>query len=116
MEAAAIMKMVEYVFRHFCFIIGVIVSKDDSTMRYVLKYPSIDSQGQVLNSSKVKLDQEITVPSFLADPSHLVEVFANHTFSIVNDGKDQRCGYTKSDALRIKKYWGYMIKKNRRKI
>ena len=39
MEAAAIMKMVEYEFRDHCFIIDAIVSGDDSTMRSVLNHP-----------------------------------------------------------------------------
>ena len=72
----------------------------------MLKHPSIGAQGQVLKSDKVKLDDKIPVPFFLADPSHRVKVFAKHIFSIVNYGKAQRYGRNKEDALRIKKYWG----------
>ena len=50
------------------------------------------------------------MPYFLADPYHRVKVVDKHIFSIVNDGKAQQCGCTKADDLRLKKYWGYMIK------
>ena len=68
-----------------------------------------------MKSSKGKLDEEILDPSFLADPSHIVKVVAKHIFSIVKEIRAQRCGCTKADALRIKKYWWYMIKNNREK-
>ena len=65
-----------------------------------------------MKSSKVKLDEEISEPSFLADNSHRLKVVAKHIFSIVNKSRSQRYGCTKSYALRLKKYWGYMIKNN----
>ena len=116
MDAAEILKMVEDTLLDICFIIDAIISGDDITMQAVLKHPSIGAQGQVLESSKVKLFEEISVISFLAYPFHRVKVVSKHIFSIVNDVKAQRCGCTKSDALRLKKYWGYMIKKNIIKI
>ena len=110
MEAYAILNMVEdKLYNHF-FIIDVIVSTDDRKMRDVLKHPSKGAQGQVLKSSKGKLDEEIPEPSFLADPSQCMKVVAKHIFSISNESRDQQCGCTKAYALRIKKYWGYMIK------
>ena len=115
MEASAILKMVEDAFLNRFFTIDVIVSDDDSTMRAVLKHPYICFRGQVLKSPKGKLHTEIPEPSFLADPSHCVKVVVKHIFSIVNESRDLRCGCTKSDALQIKKYWGYMIKNNREK-
>ena len=81
----------------------------------MLKHPYIGVQGQVMKSSKRKIDEEITEPSFLADPSHRVKVVAKHMFSIVNKSRAQRCRCTKEDALRLKKDWGYMIKNNREK-
>ena len=39
MEADEILKMVEYLFLHNCFIIDVTVSADDKTMRAVIKHP-----------------------------------------------------------------------------
>ena len=95
------------------FVIDIIVSDDDSTMRAVLKHPSKGARGQVLKSSKGKLHEDIHEPYFLADPSHRVKVVAKHIFSIVNKIRDLQCGCTKADALRLKKDWGYMIKKNR---
>ena len=115
MEDSAILNMVEDVFYNRFFIIDIIVSDDDSMIRAVLKHPSKGAQGQVLKSSKGNLHEDIPEPSFLADPSHRVKVVAKHIFSIVNESRDLRCGCTKADALRLKKYWGYMIKKNREK-
>ena len=48
MEASAVLKMVEDAFYNRFFIIDVIVSNDDSTMRAVLKHPSKGARGQVL--------------------------------------------------------------------
>ena len=70
-------------------------------------------RGQVLKSSKGKIDEEIPEPSLLADPSHCVKVVAKHIFSIVNKSMARRYGCTKADALRLNKYWGYMMKNNR---
>ena len=45
-----------------------------------------------------------------------MKVVSKHIFTIVNKSRAQGCGCTKSDALQLKKYWGYTIKKNREKI
>ena len=76
--------MVEDAFYNRFFIVDVIVSDGDSTMRAVLKHPLIGVRGQFLKTSKGKLDEEIPDPSFLADPSHRVKVVSKHIFSIVN--------------------------------
>ena len=62
MEASAILKMVEDAFYNRFFIVDVIVSNDDSTMRAVLKHPSIGVRVQHLKTSKGKLDEEIPEP------------------------------------------------------
>ena len=99
MEASAILKMVEDELYNRFFIIDVIVSDDDSTMRAVLKNTYIGVRGQVLKSSKVNLDEEIPEPSFLVYPSHCVKVVAERIYSIVNESRAQRCGCTKADSL-----------------
>ena len=105
MENSEILKMVEDSFYNRLFIIYFVVRNNDSTMQAVLKHISKGERGQVLNSSKGKIDEEIPDPSFLADPSHCMKVVAKHIFSIVNKIRAQRCGCTKADALRLKKYW-----------
>ena len=91
--------MVEDASYNCFFIIDVIVSNDGIRMRDVLKHPPIGVRGQVMKSSKGKLDEEIPETSFLADPSHHVKVVAKHIFSIVNESRDQQCGCTKADYI-----------------
>ena len=76
----------------------------------MLKHPYKVAQGQVLKSSKGKIDEETLDPSFLADPPHRVKVVLKHIFSIANESGAQQYGSTKADALQLKKNWGYMIK------
>ena len=106
MEASYILKMVEDEFYNRFFIVAVIIRGNDSTVQSMLKNTSIGVRGQVLNTYKGKLDEEILEPSFIADPSHCVKVVAKHIFSIVNKIRAQRCGCTKADALQLKKDWG----------
>ena len=113
MEASEILNMVEdSLYNHF-FIIDFIVRDDDRTMRYVLKNPSKGAQGQVMKSPKGKNYEETPEPSFLVDPFCLVKAVAKHIFSIVDKSRDQQCGFTKSHALRLNKYWGNMINNHR---
>ena len=113
MEAVEIMNMIEDASHYCCFIIDFIVRNDEITIHCVLKHPSIGARGQVLKSSKGKLDEEIPVPSLLAYPSHCVKVFARQIFYVVDNGKAHQCGCTKADTRRLKKDWECMIKKNR---
>ena len=92
MEASAILKMVEDALYNRFFIIHLIVSKDDSTIRAVLEHPSKGAQGQVLKSSKGKLDEEILDQYFFSDISHCVKVIDKHIFSIINKSRAQQCG------------------------
>ena len=106
------MKMVEYAFCHCCFIIDIVVSDNDITIRAVTKNISRGARGKVLKSSKGKLDEKIPVPSLLADLYHSVKVFATSPPTVVNDDKTLRCGCTRADSIRLNKYWGYKVKKN----
>ena len=109
MEASAILNMVKDAFYNFFLIIDVIVRNNDSTMQAVLKHTCKGYQVQVLKPSKGKIHEEIPDPYLLADPPHRVKVVAKHIFSIVNESEARICGFTKADALRINKYWSYMI-------
>ena len=115
MEASAILNMLEDAFYNSFFIIDDIVKNNDSTMRAVINHPSIGVRGQVMKTSKGKIDDEIPEPSFIADPSHNVNDIAKHIFSVVNKSRAQRCGFTKVYAIRLNKDWGYMINNNRKK-
>ena len=81
-----------------------IVSDDDSTMRALLKYPK--------NHKRGKLNPEIPEPSWLADPSHRTKVVAKYMFNLATLPKSKST-CTKIDAVRVKKYFGYMLKTNR---
>ena len=83
MEYSEILKMIEDALYNCFFIIDVKLINNDSTMQDVLKHSYKGAQGHGLKSSKVKQDEEIPEPSFLADPSHLVKVVAKHIFSTV---------------------------------
>ena len=101
--------MVEDAYYNRFFIIGVIDSDDNSTMQAMLKHPIFGVRGQVLKTSKGKLDVQIPETSFLADPSHRIKVVAKHIFYIVDDSKAQRCRCTRADAIRLRKDWGFII-------
>ena len=68
MEASAILKMVEDAFYNCFFIIDVIVSDNEITMRAVRKHPSKVSRGQFLKSSEGKLHEDTPEPSFSHAP------------------------------------------------
>ena len=57
MEDSAILKMVYNALYNRFFIIDAIVSDDDTTMRSVLMHPSIGVRGQVLKTSKGKIEE-----------------------------------------------------------
>ena len=82
-----------------------IVSDDDSTMRALLKHPK--------NHKRGKLNPEIPEPSWLADPSHRTKVVAKYIFALATLPKNKSTS-TNIDAVRVKKYFGYMIKDKQR--
>ena len=57
MEDSEILNMVEDAFYNRFFVIDGIVRNNDSAIRDVLKHPYKGSQGQVVKSYKVKLDE-----------------------------------------------------------
>ena len=80
------------------------MSDDDSTMRALLQHRS--------NHDKGLLPSHIPQPVFLADPSHRIKVMSKPFFKMVTTTKDPNlCKMI--DALRIKKYLGCFIYKNR---
>ena len=81
-----------------------IVSDDDSSMRAHLQNQSNDDKG--------KLPEEIPEPIFKADPSHRIKVMSGPIFKMVTKTKDpSKCKQV--DALRVKKYTGCSIYKNK---
>ena len=55
-----------------------------------------------MNSSKVKLDNEITQPYFLVDTSHQLKDVAKHIYVVLNGVKVDQYGCIKSNALQLK--------------
>jgi len=104
MEAAVAMDLIVAVHdkmdsRVYC---ETLVSDDDSTMRSHLQH----------SENGGKLDNSIPQPDFLADPSHRIKVMAAPIFKLVKDTKNpHEC--KKIDAMRVKKYIGCYIYKNR---
>ena len=65
-------------------------------------------------TQKERLLEDIPVPDWLADPSHRTKVVAKPIYLLASLSKNvSLC--TKVDAIRFKKYFGYMIKTNRNK-
>ena len=104
MEAAVAMDLIVAVHdkmdsRVYC---ETLVLDDDSTMRSHLQH----------SENGGKLDNSIPQPDFLADPSHRIKVMAAPIFKLVKDTKNpHEC--KKIDAMRVKKYIGCYIYKNR---
>jgi len=83
-----------------------VVADDDSSMRALLKHRC--------NNPKGRLPEDMNEPDWLADPSHRTKVVAKPIYHLASlSNKISIC--TKLDAMRIKKYFGYMIKTNRTK-
>ena len=82
----------------------VIVADDDSSMRALIRHPD--------NNSKGKLLLEIPDPEWLSDLSHRTKVVAKPFYSLDLLPKSQST-CTNVDAMRFKRYFGYMIKSNR---
>ena len=84
--------------------VEAMVLDDDASVRSILTHESVNPKGQ--------LPEEIPQPIFLADPSHRTKVVAKAIFVLAHLPKSiSTC--TNIDALRIKKYYGYMLKQSR---
>ena len=57
MESSTILKMVEDTFYNRFFVVDVIVSDNNSTIKAVITHPLIGVRGQVVNTYKLKLDE-----------------------------------------------------------
>ena len=82
--------------------VAEILSDDDSSMRALVQH--VGGGG--------KLQDAIPEPEFRADPSHCIKVMSKPIFKMVTKTKDPtKC--KQIDALRVKKYTGCMIYKNK---
>ena len=86
------------------FVLAVIVSDDDTTMRAHLKHPHVGDK-------KGKLPLHIYSPEFLADPSHRKKVVAKHFYALAS-APVLSSRVTNDLAKRMKKNWGYMLRQN----
>ena len=68
MEAYSILKMVDYAFYNRFFIVDVIVSDDERTIRAGIKHPSIGVRDQVMKTSKENLMGKPQSHTFLHIP------------------------------------------------
>ena len=81
-----------------------IVSDDDSTMRAHLSHIGVHKKGM--------LPLDVHQPTFLCDPSHRVKVMVKEVFKLALKSK-AKSECEKIDALRLKKYIGCWIAKNK---
>ena len=70
MKADVVLKILEDTLLHLYFIIYVIVSEYEIKIQDVIKHLLMGARGQLLKSSKGKLDDEIPPSYLLADLSH----------------------------------------------
>ena len=103
MESFAIVEMVKMAPSHG-FVVGWLVSDDDSTMRAHLHHARNHRDG--------KLPEWFLTPVFLADPSHRIKVVSKHFYALAN-APVRTSRVNKNHAKRLKKDWGYMIRQNR---
>ena len=103
MEADAVLSIYEFFYFESKKTIALqyIVSDDDSSMRTLLKHG--------YNHPKGKLELEIPELDWLVDHSHRTKVVTKPIFALVNTTKSKLV-CTKVDTIRVKKYYGYMIK------
>ena len=82
--------------------IGFIIADDDSSMRSYLKHQSPAHPKGTLPSG-------LPSPEWLSDPTHRTKTMAKPFFHLAALGKSEsEC--TKLDAVRIKRWWGFMVK------
>ena len=105
--------MLEYAFHNYYFIIDVIIRDGDIKIQAVIEHPERGARGQVLNSYKGKLDEEITMPYRIEDPYNQVKVVTKYLFSIFHYENVQQFGCTNADPFWIKKDCGCIININR---
>ena len=103
MESATILRMVQEAPSHG-FIVGWLVSDDDSVMRAHLHHRANHPDG--------KLPEWFLTLVFLADPSHRIKVVSKHFYALAT-APVRTSRVTKNHAKRLKKDWGYMIRQNR---
>ena len=92
-----------------CVFYEYIVSDDDTTMKKYLTHPEKRPTGKVNIGGR--LPKEIPVPKWFADPTHRAKCVAGKFFKY-NKASNKM---TKLDCLRLKKYYSYYIKTNRKK-
>ena len=104
MEADAALEAYEdlYEMSEGTVVIGCIVADDDSSMKSFLKHQSP-------SHPKGHLPERLPEPIFLADPTHRTRVIAKYFYALAAlSNSESEC--TKVDALRIKRWFGYMLK------
>ena len=121
MEADAAIELVKDAWQ--CrFFISRIVCDDDSSLRANLQH----SWRKLIEAGKMREDEwprteknyrkrdygqlplHIPAPTFLADPTHRIKVFAKYLFKLAKK-PGSKCG--RGEALQMKRYIGYWLKK-----
>ena len=104
MEATAALDLIVELHRETNVGIEAIVSDDDSTMRAHLHHIDTYKGG--------KLPLSVPQPIFLCDPSHRIKVMVKEIFALALSSK-AKSDCEKIDALRLKKYLGCYVGKNK---
>ena len=81
-----------------------IVVDNDSSMRALLRHPDNNPKGRLL--------LEIPESEWLSDPSHRTKIVEKPFYLLASLPKSQST-CTNVDDIRLKRYFGYMMKSNR---
>jgi hypothetical protein len=132
MEPLSCLRMLEDVYntQHAC--ISLVVTDDDSSTEANCKHSwqaCIDSDDHPMeesdwprsgtNNTKKKdygkLPIHIPEPKFVADPGHRIKIITKALFKMMKHHGKKNCSCTDVDCYRVKRYFGYFIKKSRGK-
>ena len=89
-----------------------IVTDDDTKIKKYLTYPFYASRGWVNKGGCLPL--HMVEPAWFADPTHRAKCVSGVFFEMTK-GPQSKTRANKLDALRMKKYYSYFVKKNRSK-
>ena len=115
MEAPAILNMVEdALYNTFLSLMSSSATMTEKCELCSSIHPKL-TEVNFWSHSKEKLVRTSQIHPYLQIPLIAWSLQLSISFSLSTKSRAQRCGFTKKDALWLKKYWEYIMKNNREK-